>query len=122
MTINTNMAVTGGAGLALLGTTCCALPMVLVALGLGGVVASTVSALPFLVVLSQYKAVTFSATALVLGYSWRQVRRVSICEIKDARKLRTQRVFLWTSTIVFVLAVLASYAMYPIVVWFERFS
>ena len=122
MKIKTSTTIAGAAGLAFLGTTCCALPIVLVALGMGGVVASTVSALPFLVTLSQYKLVTFSATALVLGYSWWQVRRVTHCDVKDARRLRTQRVVLWVSTIVFALAVFASYALYPIVVWFERFS
>ena len=119
MSIKTSMAITGGAGLAVLGTTCCALPMVLVALGMGGVVASTVSALPFLVTLSKYKMVTFSVTALVLAYSWWQVGRVTQCSIKDMRRLRIQRAILWVSSGVFVLAVFASYAMYPIAIWLD---
>ena len=40
-------------GLTLLGTTCCALPITLIALGAGGAVASVTSALPWLVALSE---------------------------------------------------------------------
>src|SRR3546814_15049884 len=40
--LKTDSAVFSGFGLALLGTACCALPFTLVALGMGGVVASTV--------------------------------------------------------------------------------
>lgn len=54
--LSTNTSLASGFGLALLGTTCCALPIVLVTLGMGSVVASVVSALPVLAWLSQYKA------------------------------------------------------------------
>ena len=61
----TTSSLMGGAGLALLGTTCCALPIALVVLGMGGAVASMVSVAPWLVTLSEYKLVTFTATGLV---------------------------------------------------------
>ena len=53
-------------GMTLLGTTCCALPITLVALGAGGAVASMASTLPWLVALSEYKLATFGVTAAAL--------------------------------------------------------
>ncbi|ODV26534.1 MAG: hypothetical protein ABT19_02755 [Rhodanobacter sp. SCN 68-63] len=46
---------------------CCALPLVLVALGLGSVVATLTFSAPWLVTLSHYKTWTFLVSALVLG-------------------------------------------------------
>lgn len=45
---------------------CCALPILLVSLGMGAVVASLATNVPFLITLSQYKAWTFSITAAIL--------------------------------------------------------
>lgn len=45
---------------------CCALPIILVSLGLGATVAALTSALPFLVVLSQHKIWVFIASGLML--------------------------------------------------------
>ena len=106
-------------GLTLLGTTCCALPLTLVALGAGGVVASLVSALPGLVWLSQYKAWTFGLTASVLGYAWWQARRASACEVGDARRLGWQLWMLRGSTLLFVLSVFAAYGLLPLAIWFD---
>ena len=106
-------------GLSLLGTTCCALPIALVALGAGGSVASLVSAAPWLVTLSEYKAATFSATGLVLGYAWWRVRRVSQCDISDAKRLRVQRGVLWASSVIFAASTFAAYAALPLLVWLD---
>lgn len=45
---------------------CCALPILLVSLGMGAVVASLATNVPFLITLSQYKAWTFGFTVLIL--------------------------------------------------------
>ena len=82
------VSVLSGLGLALLGTTCCALPIALVALGAGGAVAALVSTAPWLVVLSQYKAWTFAATASVQGYAWWRLRNATRCGLADARRMR----------------------------------
>lgn len=55
---------------ALLATTCCALPSLLVALGLGGAVASAVSAIPAVTWLSAHKAWVFAAVGLLLAAAW----------------------------------------------------
>lgn len=118
--VKTNSSIAGSAGLALLSTTCCALPIALVAFGMGSTVASLVSALPWLATLSEYKAITFALTALVLGYSWLQVRRVKACDIKDARRLKIQSLILKISTATFAVALFASYALLPITLWLEN--
>jgi hypothetical protein len=48
---------------------CCALPGLLVSLGAGAVVATTVSALPQLVWLSEHKVLLFAFAAIMLGIS-----------------------------------------------------
>ncbi len=109
-------------GLTLLGTTCCALPITLVALGAGGAVASMASSLPWLVALSEYKLATFAFTALALGYSWWQVRELGksgACSIDDAKRLRFQGWVLRAATGIFGISVFAAYALLPIVMWFD---
>src|SRR6516225_4106741 len=49
---------------------CCALPSVLVLAGLGATVASTLSALPWLVVLSHHKNWTFAISGVLIGTSF----------------------------------------------------
>jgi uncharacterized iron-regulated membrane protein len=48
---------------------CCALPALLVSLGAGAVVATTVSAAPQLVWLSEHKVLLFAFAAIMLGIS-----------------------------------------------------
>lgn len=107
----TNASLFSAVGLTALGTTCCALPITLVALGAGGAVASMASAAPWLIWLSQYKAWTFALTAAALAWSWWQVRRVDTCDIKDARRLAWQRRILWASTLLFGVSVVAAYGL-----------
>ena len=117
------LSIWSGLGLALLGTTCCALPVVLVLLGAGGAVASLVSALPWLAWLSARKAWLFSATALVLAYSWWRLGRLGRsgrCGLEEAAMARAQRRLLWVSTAVLALSVLAAYAAAPIARWIDR--
>lgn len=117
--VKINSSVLGGFGLALLGTTCCALPIVLVSLGMGSVVASLVSTLPWLTVFSEYKLVTFTTTAMILGYCFLRLRQVDSCEIADQRRLQWQRALLWASTGLFIMSVFAAYALLPIIMWWE---
>jgi len=120
--VTTNTSLASGLGLAILGTTCCALPIILVTAGMGSVVASVVSALPWLAWLSQYKGITFSFTALVLAYSWWRLRstgQLETCTVKDGKRLRWQRRVLGISTAIFIAAVFAAYALLPITLWLD---
>lgn len=115
----TNSSLLGGLGLAVVGTTCCALPIMLVTLGLGGVVASTVSALPILVAVSKYKAVTFALTATVLAYSGWRLHRVSQCDPGSYRRSRWQRRILLAAAVILAFSVFTAYALLPITLWLE---
>ena len=62
---------TGAAFLgAVLSVTCCALPSLLVTFGLGGAVASVVSAAPGVTFLSAHKTGVFAVVGVLLGFSW----------------------------------------------------
>lgn len=117
--MKTNTSLLGGFGLALVGTTCCALPILLVTLGMGSAVASLVSTLPWLVTLSKYKAVTFTITALILAYSFLRLRNMDSCEIVDQRRLKRQRALLWASTVIVIVSVFTAYALLPFTLWLE---
>ncbi|MCZ6560117.1 MAG: hypothetical protein O6931_04410 [Gammaproteobacteria bacterium] len=112
--------IVGSAILALTGATCCALPIALVALGLGSVVASTVSAMPWLGTMAEYKTLTFSLTALILGYSWWRFRSSRECEIGEGRRLRVQQIILWVITAVFGASIFAAYALYPLTLFLDN--
>ena len=118
--VKTNSSLLGGFGLALLGTTCCALPIALVSLGMGGVVASLVATLPWLAWLSQYKAITFFITALVLAYSWWRLHRTGHCDLTSARLLKWQRRILAANSLIFIVSVFAAYALLPIALWLDN--
>ena len=110
-----NARVGSAFGLAALGTTCCALPATLVALGAGSSVASLMSVAPWLATISAYKEVTFALTAALLGYAWWRWHRVAACDIADEQRRRWQGRVLWLSTGLFVLSVGAAYALLPLV-------
>ncbi len=115
----TTTSIIGSAVLALTGATCCALPIALVALGLGSVVASAVSALPWLGTLAEYKTITFSLTAAILSYSWWSFRRASLCDVGEGRRLRVQRIILWVITALFAVSVFAAYALFPLTLFLD---
>lgn len=56
---------------------CCALPALLVTLGLGASLAGLVSAAPWLVALSKYKVWLFAGSGLMLGFAWAMQRRAA---------------------------------------------
>lgn len=116
----TNASVLSGAGLAILGTTCCALPILLISIGAGSAMASLVSIFPWIAPLSKYKLVIFSFTFLVQAYAWWQVLRVSQCSIADAHRLRWQKRILWVSTSLLILSAFAAYLAVPLLRWIEK--
>ncbi|HHJ11720.1 MAG TPA: hypothetical protein ENK00_00950 [Chromatiales bacterium] len=75
---------------------CCALPIVLVTLGLGAAVASLTSALPFLIVLSKHKiwVFLFSGVMLVLA-GWLLYRPGRSCPTEPARAAACARAQRW---------------------------
>jgi len=116
----TSATIATGTGLAILSTTCCALPIVLITLGMGSAMASLVSIFPWLVPLSKYKAITFTVTALLLGYAWIQVKRVTQCDIADAKRLKWQKRILLGASILLIISIFAAYAFVPLMQHFSK--
>ena len=103
---------------------CCALPSLLVLAGLGASVASTLSAMPWLVTLSRHKQWTFAATGILIGLSFLNTYYVAprvkakacspdnppACE--DASKL--SKVLLWVSATIYVVGFFSAFVLGPI--------
>jgi hypothetical protein len=106
---------------------CCALPTLLVALGLGAVVAGAVSSLPWLVSLSRHKGWVFLDAGLLIAGNWapmaRWERTVTSCVIPEreastasasAVASRFSRAVLWISTALYVVGFLVAFLAFPV--------
>ncbi len=100
---------------------CCALPILLVSLGFGAVVASLTSSLPVLVTLAAYESWMFSVSALLLGVTaWVLWIRPQQCPSDPELAERcaqagvwNRRVF-WMATVVWVVGFTAAFLLLPI--------
>ena len=97
---------------------CCAIPIVLVSLGLGTAVATMASSAPWLITLSQYKAWMFLASGLLIGLSaWAVYRPGRQCptdpELAAAcqRADRWNRRFISVSSGMWVIGFIAAYGL-----------
>lgn len=100
---------------------CCALPILLVTLGLGAVSASLFSALPFLVSVAQYKIFIFIGSGLLLvAGGWSVFRSNRHCPIDPTlaeqcnRAHRFNRRVLVLSSLIWLLGFTAAYLAIPI--------
>ncbi len=98
---------------------CCALPSLLVLLGLGTTVAAVVSAVPWLVPLSQNKGWVFLAAGTLIVGSRLYVRYVSPRVTVDGTTCpvplgRATRIAWWTSAAVFAVGLFVAYALGPL--------
>jgi mercuric ion transport protein len=100
---------------------CCALPILMVSLGFGAVVATLTSSLPVLVTLAEYEPWMFSVSALLLGSTaWVLWVRPQQCPSDPALAERcakaavwNRRVF-WMASVVWVVGFTAAYLLLPI--------
>lgn len=106
---------------------CCALPILLVTLGLGAVSASLFSTLPFLVSLAQHKTIIFLASALLLVVSgWSLFRHNRHCPIdpdlaEQCRKAHSINKLIWLSSVaIWVVGFSAAYLILPISLMLEN--
>lgn len=113
---------TGVTPVAVLGTTvCCALPITLVSLGLGSVVATLVSTAPWLVALSKYKAWVFLLAGGLLVVNYRALYNSSaptcapggFCHPGTGTGRWLRRVF-WGTATLYGIAVFAAYLSVPL--------
>ena len=105
---------------------CCALPILLVTLGLGATVAALTSAFPFLIVLSQHKVWVFVLSgAMLAGVGWLLFRYPRACpadpklEAVCARAHAWNRGIYWVSVGIWSAGFFFAYLALPLQVWFE---
>ena len=109
---------------------CCALPSLLVLLGLGATVASFLSAVPWLVVLSRHKTWVFSISGLlivgnliyvhVVAPRLRQRGLACPSDAPDAcaSASRFSRILLWVSATIYGVGVFSAYVLGPLLMRF----
>lgn len=105
---------------------CCALPIILVTLGLGATVAALTSAFPFLITLSQHKIWVFTFSGILLGVSgWLLYRPGRACptdpkpgEICNKTRGWDRRIY-WTSVSIWGIGFFAAYLALPLRLWLE---
>jgi len=105
---------------------CCALPIILVTLGLGATVAALTNAVPLLIKISQYKTWVFAGAGLLLVLSaWVMYRPNRACPADPelaricAQTLKWNRRILWTSATVWGIGFFAAYLILPLRIWLD---
>jgi mercuric ion transport protein len=111
---------------------CCALPSLFVLFGLGASVASTLSFLPWLVVLSRHKQWTFSMSGGLIALSFVNMYyiaphlRAQDCNLDhplacaDTSKL--SKLLLWISAGIYLVGFFVAYALGPILARMDRLA
>lgn len=104
---------------------CCALPILLVTVGLGAVSASLFANLPFLVTLAQHKAWMFAGSGAVLALTaWLLFRSGRACPADLGLAAQCEKAHRWNvrffqvSVAIWVLGFAAAYLSLPIYLWF----
>lgn len=103
---------------------CCALPSLLVAFGMGAIVAGLVSDFPALIWLSKYKEWTFLSAGILISFNfWLFYGRKDnqVCEIDEYGNetpcdtaARWSKVILWISLSLYLLGLFSAYLLLPI--------
>ena len=110
---------------------CCALPSVLVLLGMGSAVASLLSAVPWLVALSRHKVWTFSIAGSLIACSFLmtyaiapRLRKGEACDADDPTTCgevsKLSRVLLWSSALIFCGGFSVAYLLGPLLNYLDR--
>ena len=110
---------------------CCALPSVLVLLGMGTTVASLLSAAPWLVSLSRHKIWTFSIAGVLIAMSFvmtyliaPRLREGEVCDANDPTTCgevsRLSRAILWGSAAIWSCGFFVAYLLGPILERIDR--
>jgi mercuric ion transport protein len=105
---------------------CCALPIILVTLGLGATVAAFTSSFPILIAISQQKALVFAGSGgLLLLSGWLMYRSADTCPADPELARMCVRAKVWNRRILMGSALLwgvgffAAYMALPLRVWLD---
>ncbi len=106
---------------------CCALPIILVTLGLGATVAALTNAVPLLLEIAVYKTWVFAgAGAMLVLSAWVMYRPNRACPTDPelarlcAQTMKWNRRILWTSATVWGIGFFAAYLVLPLLIWLGR--
>ena len=110
---------------------CCALPSVLVLLGMGTTVASLLYAAPWLVSVSRHKIWTFSIAGVLIALSFfvtyliaARLRQGEACDADDPTTYgevsKVSRILLWGSAIIWSCGFFVAYLLGPILERMDR--
>ena len=109
---------------------CCALPSLLVLLGLGATLASFLSATPWLVALSRHKNVVFAISGALIAGNFLYVFVLApklrgpalACAANDPQGCETadkmSRLVLWISGVIYLVGFFSAYALGPLLMRF----
>ena len=103
---------------------CCALPIILVTLGLGATVAAMTSTFPFLITLSQHKTWVFAFSGTMLGLSGLLLYRpgrscpadIELGVVCNKTHVWNRRTF-WISVAIWGIGFFAAYLALPLRIW-----
>jgi hypothetical protein len=105
---------------------CCALPITLVALGMGATMASLVSNIPFLVTLSQHKLLIFAISgSLLVAAGWQLYRPGRACPTDTGlaelcrRTEKWNRRIVWFSILLWLVGFFAAFLVLPLQIWLD---
>lgn len=106
---------------------CCALPSLLVAVGAGAVVASVISAAPWLAWLSRYKEWLFLFAGLMIALNLALIYRprgIVACTVGAGKACddasRLNKFVLWLSAGIYLIGLFMAYLLLPLRIWLER--
>lgn len=109
---------------------CCALPSLLVLLGLGASVASVLSAMPWLVMLSRHKVWTFGLSGVLIALSFVQIYYVAPrirgrgCSPDDPyacdEASTLSKALLWVSALIYTVGFFVAFVLGPILTRLDK--
>jgi mercuric ion transport protein len=105
---------------------CCALPIILVTLGLGATVAAFTSSFPLLVTIAQHKVWVFTGSgAMLLVSGWLMYRPGRACpadpelgRLCDQTQVWNRRIY-WSSVTLWGIGFFAAYLALPLRIWLD---
>lgn len=110
---------------------CCGLPSLLVLLGLGATVASFLSAVPWLVTLSQHKVWVFAISGALIASNFAYLYALAprlkaqgvACRVDEPDACVSasgfSRTVLWISAVIYLVGFFTAFALGPLLLWWD---
>jgi mercuric ion transport protein len=105
---------------------CCALPALLITLGMGMTLASLTVSLPWLFSLSRYKGIVFIAAGILLGISFYLIfvrsKKIEACETGSAcdTAAKYSRSIFWMSVVIYLIGISTAYVYLPLKLYLSQ--